>query len=52
MQKRRVYDITNVLEGIGMIEKSVKNRMRWKGTDDLIMLAKKLNLPLEEDSEE
>ena len=52
MQKRRVYDITNVLEGIGMIEKSVKNRMRWKGTDDLIMLAKKLNLPIDEDPEQ
>jgi hypothetical protein len=25
-QKRRVYDITNVLEGIGLIEKFSKNR--------------------------
>merc|ERR1712096_364408 len=24
-QKRRIYDITNVLEGIGLIEKSIKN---------------------------
>jgi hypothetical protein len=30
-QKRRVYDITNVLEGIGLIEKFSKNSIRWKG---------------------
>ena len=31
VQKRRIYDITNVLEGIGLIEKCVKNKIRWKG---------------------
>ncbi|KAL5216570.1 hypothetical protein ABZP36_007971 [Zizania latifolia] len=30
VQKRRIYDITNVLEGIGFIEKTLKNRIRWK----------------------
>ncbi|CAF1324478.1 unnamed protein product [Rotaria magnacalcarata] len=30
-QKRRIYDITNVLEGIGLIEKQSKNTIRWKG---------------------
>uniref|UniRef100_A0A8C9S460 E2F transcription factor 4 n=1 Tax=Scleropages formosus TaxID=113540 RepID=A0A8C9S460_SCLFO len=30
-QKRRIYDITNVLEGIGLIEKKSKNSIRWKG---------------------
>ncbi|KAJ6817364.1 transcription factor E2FA [Iris pallida] len=35
VQKRRIYDITNVLEGIGLIEKKLKNRIRWKGLDDL-----------------
>ncbi|XP_072964743.1 transcription factor E2FA-like isoform X1 [Typha angustifolia] len=34
VQKRRIYDITNVLEGIGLIEKKLKNRIRWKGFDD------------------
>jgi len=34
VQKRRIYDITNVLEGIGLIEKTLKNRIRWKGLDD------------------
>lgn len=31
VQKRRVYDITNVLEGIGLIEKKSKNQIQWKG---------------------
>lgn len=30
VQKRRIYDITNVLEGIGLIEKNSKNNVRWK----------------------
>ncbi|OQR79639.1 transcription factor E2F3-like [Tropilaelaps mercedesae] len=30
VQKRRIYDITNVLEGIGLIEKKQKNVIRWK----------------------
>jgi transcription factor E2F3 len=30
-QKRRVYDITNVLEGIGLIEKQTKNKIKWTG---------------------
>ncbi|OWM73618.1 hypothetical protein CDL15_Pgr026717 [Punica granatum] len=31
VQKRRIYDITNVLEGIGLIEKNFKNVIQWKG---------------------
>eukprot|EP00900_Chrysochromulina_parva_P001554 jgi/Chrpa1/1139/Chrysochromulina_OHIO_Genome00001388-RA len=31
VQKRRIYDITNVLEGIGIIEKRSKNNIQWKG---------------------
>ncbi len=30
-QKRRIYGITNVLEGIGLIEKKSKNNIQWKG---------------------
>ncbi|KAF8383294.1 efl-1 [Pristionchus pacificus] len=30
-QKRRIYDITNVLEGVGLIEKKSKNVIQWKG---------------------
>lgn len=30
VQKRRIYDITNVLEGIGLIEKKSKNNIIWK----------------------
>ncbi|CAN0916890.1 Transcription factor E2FB [Linum grandiflorum] len=33
VQKRRIYDITNVLEGIGLIEKNLKNKIQWKGVD-------------------
>lgn len=29
VQKRRIYDITNVLEGIGILEKKSKNKIQW-----------------------
>lgn len=32
-QKRRIYDITNVLEGIGLIEKISKNIIKWNGVN-------------------
>uniref|UniRef100_A0A3Q3A8J6 E2F/DP family winged-helix DNA-binding domain-containing protein n=1 Tax=Kryptolebias marmoratus TaxID=37003 RepID=A0A3Q3A8J6_KRYMA len=28
-QKRRIYDITNVLEGVGLIVKISKSRVKW-----------------------
>jgi len=31
VQKRRIYDITNVLEGIGLIKKNHKNKIQWVG---------------------
>ncbi|XP_045888097.1 transcription factor E2F4-like isoform X1 [Micropterus dolomieu] len=31
-QKRRIYDITNVLEGVGLIVKMSKSIVKWKGT--------------------
>ena len=31
VQKRRIYDITNVLEGINLIDKKSKNNIQWKG---------------------
>jgi hypothetical protein len=34
VKKRRIYDITNVLEGIGLIEKKSKNNIQWKGHCD------------------
>ncbi|KAF5202243.1 Transcription factor e2fb [Thalictrum thalictroides] len=43
VQKRRIYDITNVLEGIGLIEKTSKNNIRWRGLD--------LSRPLELDGQ-
>merc|ERR1712050_442042 len=32
VQKRRIYDITNVLEGIKLIEKKSKNHIHWRGS--------------------
>lgn len=32
--KRRIYDITNVLEGVGMVEKSGKNCCMWTADSD------------------
>ena len=34
MQKRRIYDITNVLEGIGYVEKTHKNTIHWIGGNE------------------
>ncbi|XP_075247321.1 uncharacterized protein LOC142340558 [Convolutriloba macropyga] len=31
--KRRLYDITNVLEGIGLLEKVSKNKVQWTSKD-------------------
>ncbi|KAF3686386.1 Transcription factor E2F5 [Channa argus] len=31
--KRRIYDITNVLEGVGLIVKISKNLVKWMGTE-------------------
>ncbi|XP_066191267.1 transcription factor E2F2 [Sylvia atricapilla] len=43
VQKRRIYDITNVLEGIQLICKKSKNHIQWMGTgifEDAAMVAK------------
>ncbi|KAF7668039.1 hypothetical protein LDENG_00035390 [Lucifuga dentata] len=35
-QKRRLYDITNVLEGIGLIKKTSASKIHWAGSLDVI----------------
>jgi hypothetical protein len=30
VKKRRIYDITNIFEGLGITEKSEKNKIKWK----------------------
>lgn len=42
VQKRRIYDITNVLEGIGYIEKIQKNVIRWIGEGEDLSVTKEL----------
>jgi E2F/DP family winged-helix DNA-binding domain/E2F transcription factor CC-MB domain len=37
--KRRLYDITNVLEGFGLIDKSERNSIIWKGFQNLRTIA-------------
>ena len=36
VQKRRIYDITNVLEGINLIVKKSKNNIQWQGSKNSI----------------
>jgi hypothetical protein len=31
VEKRRIYDIANVFEGLGITQKSEKNKIKWKG---------------------
>lgn len=33
VQKRRIYDITNVLEGVGLIKKKSKNNIEWRSVN-------------------
>mmetsp|Transcript_5184 Transcript_5184/g.10596 ORF Transcript_5184/g.10596 Transcript_5184/m.10596 type:complete len:390 (-) Transcript_5184:275-1444(-) len=60
VQKRRIYDITNVLEGIGLIEKTSKNHIQWKAggamgdeerAEDLLELQDDLDLLNQTESE-
>ena len=37
VQKRRIYDITNVLEGISLIQKKSKNNIQWRGSTDSLV---------------
>eukprot|EP01080_Neovahlkampfia_damariscottae_P003034 gene3034-5044_t len=39
VQKRRIYDITNVLEGVGLIEKNAKNNIKWRGSTNTLFQA-------------
>ena len=45
VQKRRIYDITNVLEGIGLISKECKNNIRWCGPDSTVNKQRRIQAP-------
>jgi sugar-specific transcriptional regulator TrmB len=47
--KRRIYDITNVLEGINLIERYKKNHVRWIGTEPDDIQIKRRCEEMEED---
>ncbi|XP_034349653.1 transcription factor E2F1 [Arvicanthis niloticus] len=42
VQKRRIYDITNVLEGIQLISKKSKNHIQWLGSHTMVGIGKRL----------
>lgn len=48
VQKRRIYDITNVLEGVGLITKQSKNIIAWRGSDGGAVLGKEIDAIKEE----
>lgn len=47
--KRRIYDITNVLEGIGILEKKSKNNIQWKCGNSLVSAETSEDMQLEND---
>ena len=50
VQKRRIYDITNVLEGIGLIQKEAKNHVSWCDNPE-VDLSRSVDLALNPKSE-
>lgn len=48
VQKRRIYDITNVLEGINLIERYKKNHVRWIATAPSDLMKKRARNTLDE----
>lgn len=47
--KRRVYDVTNVLEGIHLIKKKSKNFIEWLGGDSNVRIDEELKALVEEE---
>ncbi|RUS72376.1 hypothetical protein EGW08_019856 [Elysia chlorotica] len=45
VQKRRIYDITNVLEGINLIQKKSKNNIQWRGAANTFTASGEPSIP-------
>ncbi|XP_068120716.1 transcription factor E2F1 [Hyperolius riggenbachi] len=48
VQKRRIYDITNVLEGIHLITKKSKNHIQWLGNQSVVESSSKYQMLLKD----
>ena len=48
VQKRRIYDITNVLEGIGLIDKQSRNNVVWRGDEQTTVSSQAVSGEIEE----
>lgn len=52
VRKRRIYDVTNVLDGIGLFKKSAKNKVKWIYGEKSDLFTLNVNLKIKDDTPE